>query len=61
MGSGLRRPARTLYPTITAVSTFRLIFNTYFNTGLKMLPDTSYAFEDDRHIYRFYDVTDQVP
>ena len=53
--------AGDLYPTITPVNTFRLIFNTYFNAGLKMLPDTSYVFEDDRHIYSFYDITDQIP
>jgi len=43
--------ATDLYPTMTPVNTFRLIFNTYFSAGLKMLPDTSYAFEDDQHIY----------
>lgn len=31
-----------LYPTISPVNTFRLIFNTYFGTDYDLLPDTSY-------------------
>jgi len=31
-----------LYPTITSVNTFRVIFNTLFEAGLPLLPDTSY-------------------
>ena len=31
-----------LYPTISPVNSFRLIFNLYFGANLKMLPDTSF-------------------
>ncbi len=31
-----------LYPTITSVNTFRVIFNTLFEAGLPLLPDASY-------------------
>jgi hypothetical protein len=31
-----------LYPSITPVNTFRMIFNTYLGTSLEMLPDKSY-------------------
>ena len=32
-----------LYPTITPVNTFRLIFNTYFNTSYPPLPDQAWS------------------
>ena len=47
-----------LYPSITPVNTFRVIFNTYFGTHLKPLPDRNYFSLRDR--YRFIDVTDQL-
>jgi hypothetical protein len=31
-----------LYPTITSVNTFRVIFNSVFEAGLPLLPDESY-------------------
>jgi hypothetical protein len=31
-----------LYPTITSVNTFRVIFNSVFEAGLPLLPDASY-------------------
>lgn len=49
-----------LYPTITPVNTFRLIFNRYFGTDLSLLPDRSYGFRDNRNIYDFFEVTDIV-
>ena len=49
-----------LYPSITPVNSFRLIFNLYFNTNLELLPDESYAFVDHYHIYKFLNVTDKV-
>jgi len=49
-----------LYPSITPVNSFRLIFNHYFNTHFELLPDKSYAFVDERHPYTFFDVTDLV-
>ncbi|MFP4202030.1 MAG: hypothetical protein ACLFSX_03660 [Candidatus Acetothermia bacterium] len=49
-----------LYPSITPVNTFRLVFNHYFDTDLELLPDKSYAFKDGGHIYEFFDVTNMV-
>lgn len=49
-----------LYPSITPVNSFRVIFNLYFNTNFELLPDESYAFTDGRHIYKFFNVTDKV-
>lgn len=34
--------AQQLYPTVTPVNTFRIIFNHYFGEKLPLLPDTSY-------------------
>jgi hypothetical protein len=50
----------TLYPSITPVNSFRIIFNLYFGTGLELLPDESYVFSDTRHIYKFINVTDKL-
>jgi len=33
-----------LYPSITPVNSFRLIFNLYFDTNFELLPDESYTF-----------------
>jgi hypothetical protein len=49
-----------LYPSMTPVNTFRLIFNNYFGADYKLLPNRSYVFEDLNHIYKFIDVTDKV-
>jgi len=49
-----------LYKSITPVNTFRLIFNLYFKTNLELLPDESYAFVDQNHPYKFFNVTDRV-
>ncbi len=35
-----------LYPTITPVNSFRLIFNAYFGTNYELLPDVSYSSTD---------------
>ena len=48
-----------LYPSITPVNSFRLIFNQYFGADYKLLPDKSYAFYGD-HPYKFIDVTGKV-
>jgi len=37
-----------LYPTITPVNSFRVIFNYYFDADLELLEDTSYIFDDNR-------------
>ena len=44
--------ADILYPTISPVNTFRLIFNTYFGTDYELLPDTSY-YSPVPNIYEF--------
>ncbi len=49
-----------LYPTITPVNSFRLIFRHYFDANLDLLPDRVYIMQDVNHLYKFYDVTDKV-
>ena len=49
-----------LYPSITPVNTFRVIFNLYFGTDYKLLPDKSYIFQDSEHPYKFIEITDKV-
>ena len=49
-----------LYPSITPVNTFRVIFNLYFNTNYELLPDKSYVYEDERHLYKFTEVNDKL-
>ena len=34
---------KALYPTITPVNSFRVVFNQYFNTQLPLLPDNSFS------------------
>lgn len=46
-----------LYPGITPVNTFRVIFNTYLGADFALLPDTSYFAPYDRP-YAFQDVTE---
>ena len=48
-----------LYPSITPVNSFRLVFNLYFDADLELLPDRSYASYKD-HPYKFFDVTDII-
>ncbi|MDP8237005.1 MAG: hypothetical protein P9M08_11525 [Candidatus Erginobacter occultus] len=48
-----------LYPTITPVNTFRLIFNLYLGQDFPLLPDRSY-YRGNSTSYDFYDVTDRV-
>jgi hypothetical protein len=49
-----------LYPSMTPVNTFRIIFNRYFGTNLPLLPDRNYVFVDDEHLFTFEEVTQQV-
>jgi hypothetical protein len=44
--------AKKLYPSISPVNTFRLIFSHYFNANLPLLPDKSY-FSSEAHPYDF--------
>jgi hypothetical protein len=49
-----------LYPTITPVNSFRLIFSHYFGLDYPLLDDVAYySFRDDR--YRFFPVDDPMP
>jgi hypothetical protein len=52
------KPQPELYPSMTPVNNFRVIFNTYFGTSLPLLPDKSYFPRIDTGIpYQF----DPVP
>ena len=44
--------------TFTTVNTFRTIFREYFGADLENLPDHSYTWPDNEHIYDFRDMTD---
>lgn len=48
-----------LYPSITPVNSFRLVFNLYFGTELELLPDRYYASYPGEP-YRFVDITDRL-
>lgn len=48
-----------LYPTITPVNSFRLVFNYYFQTDIKPLPDVSY-FSTWNTPYQFIDVSERL-
>ena len=45
-----------LYPNISPVNTFRIIFDTYFGADLELLPDKSYYSTIDKP-YNFYEVS----
>jgi hypothetical protein len=51
---------KLLYPSITPVNSFRLVFNSYFDGTFELLPDENYAFVDESRIYSFFNVTDKV-
>jgi hypothetical protein len=52
--------ASGLYPSISPVNTFRIIFNLYFGEEYSLLPDRTHAYVGEQHIYDFFDVTDRV-
>jgi hypothetical protein len=49
---------RDLDQKVSSVNTFRIVFDKYFGTTFKRLPDRSYAFPNLFKIYDFYDITD---
>jgi hypothetical protein len=49
-----------LYPSITPVNSFRVVFDLYFGGDFKLLPDKSYAFSDNARLYDFIDVSDKI-
>jgi hypothetical protein len=42
------------------VNTFRLVFRDYFGADLPPLPDRSFTWPDNQHLYDFKDVTDEL-
>jgi len=50
----------SFYPAVTPVNTFRLVFNCYFQTGLPLLPDRSYAYHDLKRLYDFFETTARI-
>lgn len=49
-----------LYPTITPVNSFRMLFDKYFDAGLGQLPDRLVGFPNIFRIYEFFDITGAV-
>ena len=49
-----------LYPTISPVNIFRVVFNEYFYTELELLSDSHYVYKDKDNYYDFIDVTDKL-
>jgi hypothetical protein len=49
-----------LYPEITPVNTFRVIFNSYFGGDLPLLADRVYAQPDMWHFFDFLEVTERL-
>jgi hypothetical protein len=50
---------KLLYPEITPVNSFRVIFNHYFGQKNSLLPDKTY-FSTAMYLYKFYDVTEKL-
>ena len=50
----------SLYPSITPVNSFRVLFNSYFGTNYELLPDKNYIFQDGENYYKFLDVTEKL-
>ena len=51
---------RELYPTISPVNSFRVVFNAYFGTGLPLLPDRTFRHATEDRPYAFEDITRQL-
>jgi hypothetical protein len=51
---------RVLYPSISPVNSFRVVFNTYFGTNLPLLPDRTIRHVSDMKPFAFDDITGQV-
>jgi hypothetical protein len=50
-----------VYPTISSVNTFRLIFSAYFGADLPLLPDRTYISRNKAYPYALTEVTDTLP
>lgn len=53
--------ASPVYPTISSVNTFRLIFSAYFGADLPLLPDRSYISRNKAYPYALTEITDTLP
>ena len=51
-------PPGALYPAITPVNTFRVVFNHCLGTTLPLVPDRVYRHASDVRPYSFHDITD---
>lgn len=51
---------KDLYPSITPVNSFRMLFNKYFDAGLERLPDRLQGFPNIFRLYEFFDMTEAV-
>ena len=49
----------SVLPDLSPVNSFRLVFNTYFNGSLDLLPNRQY-FSTSAHFFEFTEVTDQI-
>lgn len=49
-----------VYPTVSPVNAFRIVFNNYFGTRLRLLPDESYASRSPADVYDFVPLGDRV-
>jgi hypothetical protein len=49
-----------LYPTISPVNSFRVVFNTYIGTNLSLLPDRTIRHVSDLQPFAFDDITNQL-
>jgi hypothetical protein len=49
-----------LYPTMSSVNTFRLVFNLYFGTDYPLLPDRAWIHRDKHHPFDLTDVTSRL-
>jgi hypothetical protein len=54
------RDYHLLSQDITPVNTYRVLFNTYFDAGLPLLPDRIYTFPNDFKLFDFHDATDYI-
>ena len=51
---------RGLYPEISPVNTFRIIFNLYFGANFDILEDKTYVIENKERPYKLYDITEKL-
>jgi hypothetical protein len=51
---------RVLYPTISPVNSFRVVFNAYFGAGLPLLPDRTWRHVSDLRPFAFDEITNQL-